>query len=117
MKRFSGFHNKKSFAAVVVIFLLVVTACDGGTHVNGNITDEDGKPVADALVVLVADGIKNEHKSNAAGFYDIGVTHSPFKVKIKLTVGKEGYESYEQEFDSQEKLGRTRDIILIKNKN
>jgi hypothetical protein len=117
MKYFSGFHHKKSFATVVLVFLLVVIACDGGTAVSGNITDEDGNPVAEAIVVLEADGIKDEHKSDAAGFYHVGATHSPFKVKIKLTVSKAGYETYEQEFDSQEKLGRRRDIILIKVKN
>ncbi|HEX8734573.1 MAG TPA: carboxypeptidase-like regulatory domain-containing protein [Pyrinomonadaceae bacterium] len=117
MKCSYGFQNKKSFAAVVLVFLLVVTACDGATSVDGNITDEDGNPVADAIVVLEADGIKDEHKSSAAGFYQVGATHSPFKVKIKLAVSKTGYETYVQEFDSKEKLGRRRDIILIKAEN
>lgn len=110
-----SFSNQKSFAAVVLVFLLIVLGCDGATRVTGNITDEDGKPIADALIVLEVDGRKDERRSNAAGFYEVGLTHAPFKSKAKLSVSKTGYQSFEQEFESQLEIGRERDIILLKN--
>ncbi|HLM02991.1 MAG TPA: carboxypeptidase-like regulatory domain-containing protein [Pyrinomonadaceae bacterium] len=114
-RAFRSSDRKKSFAAVILVFPFITLGCDGATSVTGNIMDEDGKPVAVAVVMLEVDGRKEERRSNAAGYYEIGLTHAPFKSKAKPAVSKTGYQSFEQEFESQLEIGRERDIILLKN--
>jgi hypothetical protein len=96
-------------------FSIFLTACpmgDGGAIVEGRVLDESGKPIKGAKVVLVSRGAKAGSESRDDGSYDVGVIHAPRAPTGTLTVSKEGYETYQQQFTSREELGHKRDIML-----
>ena len=97
--------------------MFLVLGCDGFAASRGKITDERGKPIEDAKIILdVDDGEqKFEGKSSAAGNYDLGGAIAPFKSKVKLTVMKEGCQASEEIFQSQNELKGEHNVILKKN--
>jgi len=102
-------------ALLIAVCCLFFTACpmgDGGVSVEGRVLDESGKPIKGAKVVLVSRGTKDEGESRDDGSYDVGVIHAPRAPTGTLTVSKEGYETYQQQFNSREELGHKRDIVL-----
>ena len=102
-------------AGLIVICCVFLTACpmgDGGASVEGRVLDETGRPIKGAKVVLVSRGAKAESESRDDGSYDVGVIHAPRAPTGTLTVSKEGYETYQQQFNSREELGHKRDIVL-----
>jgi hypothetical protein len=102
-------------AALIAVCCTFLTACpmgDGGASVAGRVLDESGKPIKDAKVVLVSRGAKDESESRDDGYYEVGVIHAPRAPTGMLTVSKEGYETYQHQFNSREELGHKRDIVL-----
>jgi hypothetical protein len=107
-------NNKYNLVFNLIIFVLIVLGCDGSTNISGKVVDESGKPIVNAKVNLkIGTEIKNT-ETKTDGSYTIFETHAPFKMTYKLTVTKEGFQTYEQTFDSKEELGYKRDIILKK---
>ena len=115
MKQTFNFRNRINVFLIFLIFLFVVLGCDGFTSVSGKILDENGKPIKDAKVILEVGDLKADSITKEDGYYDVATTHAPVKVSPKITVIKEGYQTYEQTFESPEELGKKRDIILKKN--
>ena len=107
--------NHWNFLLALLIFLFIGLACDGGVSLTGQVLDENGNPINEAKILLIVGEKKMEEKSRKDGSYNIGGVVSPYKNKTTLTVSKEGFQTFEQSFDSQEEVGRKRDIVLKKN--
>jgi predicted small secreted protein len=104
-----------SLAWLIVICSIFLTGCpmgDGGVSVGGRVLSESGKPIKGAKVILISKGAKDEDESREDGSYAVGVIHAPIKPNGTLTVSKEGYETYQQQFSSREEIGHQRDILL-----
>src|SRR5689334_402025 len=102
--------NKPSLMAIVVVFVIASSGCDGGISAEGKILDQYGNPVKGAKVVLVSRGARDERISRDDGSYDVGVIHAPVSPSGTLTVSKEGYQTFEQSFRSRQELGHHFDI-------
>lgn len=81
-----------------------MSGCDGGTHIEGVVTDSAGQPVPMADVKLTAGSLSREVQSDESGRFKIGMTHSPFNPKLVLMVKKQGFEPFERRFQSREHL-------------
>ncbi len=107
--------NCYNFSLIFAIFLFLFLACDGGARSQGKILDEQGNPIKDAKVLLEVEKEKFETRSRGNGFYSLGGTVPPFESKTKLTVIKDGYQTSEETFASQEELKGEHNITLKKN--
>jgi hypothetical protein len=85
---------------------------DGGVMLHGRILDETGKPIKGAKIHLESRGAKDDRESTDDGSYGVGVIHAPLPPTGKLTVSKDGYETYQREFRSREDLANVKDITL-----
>jgi hypothetical protein len=101
---------------LVFIMAFLILSCDGGASAKGKILDEQGKPIKDAKILLDVDNglYKFEDKSKTDGSYNLGGTVAPKKLKTKLIVSKEGYQTSEELFESQIELQKEHNIILKK---
>jgi hypothetical protein len=106
--------NKYNLVFGVIILLVVGLSCDGTTKIEGRIFNEKGKPVQGAQVTLKIDSKTLNAETKSDGSYAFFETHAPFQMTYKLTVSKEGFQTYEQPFESKKELGYKRDIILKK---
>jgi hypothetical protein len=85
-------------------FAILVLACDGGTHLAGEVRDSAGIPVAEAVVTLAAlynDTVATSaaDRTAADGSFSVNIFHSPFASQpLRLTVLKAGYRPYALEF-------------------
>lgn len=80
------------------------TACfaDGGSTVTGHVYDTRGNPINGARVTLEAPGqaaspdgtTVDDRESREDGCYHVFGMHAPGRVRILLTVTKEGYKPY-----------------------
>ncbi|HET9839858.1 MAG TPA: carboxypeptidase-like regulatory domain-containing protein [Candidatus Angelobacter sp.] len=96
----------RSKIGVVATTLLVctLTGCEGGTLLDGKITDAAGNPVVSAIVTLEVvepPWDKAQEKSDAHGKYKINVTHYPKRTHLVVTVSKEGFEPFEKKITSK----------------
>jgi hypothetical protein len=96
--------RRPSILAATALLLLCLTGCEGGTLLDGTITDMTGKPVPSAIITLEVIG-GNWHKaqklSNDHGVYEIGVVHYPERTDLAVTVSKEGFEPFMKKFASK----------------
>ena len=101
---------------VFVITIFLILGCDGGASAKGKILDEQGKPIKDAKVVLDVDNgdRKFETKSNTDGNYYLGGVVAPYRLRTKLIVSKDGYQTSEEIFESQTELKDEHNVILRK---
>jgi hypothetical protein len=97
--------------ALAIVITIVGVSCDGGTRVRGHVHDSAGKPVDNVKVTLTQANRSTSITTGKDGLYEVGMTHSPFKVNLSLTAKKSGYEKFEQRFSSADHL-RNLDIIL-----
>jgi hypothetical protein len=98
----SGVH--RSILAATSLLLLCLGGCQGGTLLEGAITDMAGKPVTAAMVTLeVVDGSfpSAQKQSNDHGAYEIHVAHYPRRTDLIVTVSKEGFEPFKKKFTSK----------------
>ncbi len=109
-----NFNNHSGFGLIITIFLFLILSCDGGAHSQGKILDEQGNPIKDAKVLLEVEKEKFEVRSRGNGFYKLGGTIPPSE-KIKLTVTKDGYQTSEETFESQDELKGEHNVVLKKN--
>lgn len=96
--------GRKSIHIATVLLILSLTACQGGTLLEGTITDISGKPISSAFVTLeVLDGSfsKGQEQSNDQGSYHVHVTHYPKRTYLIVTVSKPGFESFRKKFLSK----------------
>jgi hypothetical protein len=82
---------------------------------GGKVCDEDGNPVSDAKTLIVIGESKMEGKTGNDGSYQVVSISTPFREKIKITVSKEGYQTFEQIFNSRQEHGNERIIVLKRN--
>ena len=102
---------KKAFLFLIIVALTALVACDGGTHLEGYVRDEKGRPVSNATVTLATGGHTRTLPAREDGFYSIGLTHSPFRTAEQLTVRAAGFNEYQRSFSSSDHL-RTLDVTL-----
>jgi hypothetical protein len=107
--------NYCGFLFVLMIFLLTVLACNRSESLGGKVYDEDGNPLSDAKTLIVMDESKFEIKTGNDGSYRVISISTPFRIKTKITISKEGYQTFEQTFNSQSEHGNERIIVLKKN--
>jgi len=104
--------RKQTLVLIFFFGLIAVSGCDGGVSAAGKVLDQSGKPVKGARVVLISRGRKDERISAEDGSYDVGVIHAAIAPSGTLTASKEGYETVQQSFTSQEQLSHHHDIVL-----
>jgi len=85
-----------------LIVLLSLLACDGFTHIQGKVTDTNGKPIEGANVGMKTSGHHEETKTDSHGSFSVGFTHAPFNVDLVLTVTKDGYKTFEKYFKARD---------------
>jgi hypothetical protein len=115
------FRSRINAIFAFVILFLVALGCDAWVTLKGKVLDENGKPISDAKI-LVEQGSRKviEVTSQKDGSYDLhkSVTPFPFSFSsVKVTVSKEGYQTFEKEFNSrqsQEELERGEINITLK---
>lgn len=99
--------------AACCLFFTACAGCDGEARVAGRVLDESGRAIEGAKVVLASRDKENEGESRSNGSYDVGVTLSPGSApRGTLRVSKEGYETYQLQFNSCKELGYYREITL-----
>ena len=86
--------------ALGAILLLSLMACDGFTHIEGRVTDTNGKPIEGAQVEMkTPSGNRDDKgKTDADGSFRVGFTHAPFTISLLITISKEGYKTFERRF-------------------
>jgi hypothetical protein len=87
---------------LTLILALSIAGCDGFTHIQGKVTDMNGKPIRGAAVKMktISGGRDDESTTEDDGSFSVGFTHAPFNVDLMLTVSKEGYKTVERRFKS-----------------
>jgi hypothetical protein len=88
---------------------LVVVAraagCHGHTHLEGRVLGPRGKPVAGAKVrlALAEDPERvSEMTTEKDGRFFAALTHAPSNVALVLTVTKQGFKTYREEFTARQ---------------
>lgn len=113
------FKNKINTFFVAAILILVVLGCDAGISLKGRILDEQGNPVANAKIVVEQGKSKIAEQASAKnGSFDIQGNICPMpgcSSDIKLTVSKDGYQTYEKILSEEELEHREIDVVLNKN--
>jgi hypothetical protein len=85
-------------------FALLVCACDGGSHLVGEVRDPGGNPIPEAAVTLAAVYSDKQVDSvigatGTAGGFSVSMLHSPSGSQpLRLSVRKAGYRPYVFEF-------------------
>lgn len=98
----NSFRRRLLLAATVLLALSPI-GCEGGTLLDGTITDTAGQPVASATIILEVVGgqfSSANEQSNDQGAYHISVSHSPEPTALVVTVSKEGFASFKKDFVS-----------------
>jgi len=97
--------------ACIIVTLVSLVACDGFTGIKGHVRDPKGQPVEGAKVVLKTERTTyREEKSAQDGSYSLFTSNAPLKFKMRLVISKEGYRTYEKDFDSNEHY--VHDVVL-----
>ena len=103
-------------AGLCFAVVLLLTRCDGMTHVEG-IVKEDGKPLAGVVVSLELhddEGVSVRTRSVTTGEdgrYVVGFTHAPFRVPLSIKAYKSGYAPFEKGFESTDHV-RNLNIVM-----
>jgi hypothetical protein len=100
--------------ALTLVLALFIAACDGFTHLQGKVTDMNGKPIQGAVVEMktISGGRDDKSKTEADGSFSVDFTHAPFNVDLMLTVSKEGYKTVERRFKSADAKQFPPNIVL-----
>ena len=97
--------------------VLLLTRCDGMTHVEGIVEEEGGKPLAGVVVSLELhddEGVSVRTRSVTTGEdgrYVVGFTHAPFRVPLSIKADKSGYAPFEKRFESTDHV-RNLNIVM-----
>jgi hypothetical protein len=79
-----------SLAAVTVL----VTACDGGVYLNGQVVDGNGEPVRNARVLLLIEGrVRAERDVDTRGCFELSETVAPGRYTFQGEVTAPGFNS------------------------
>src|SRR5215813_4490889 len=98
------------FAALAALIIsLTLASCDGGTKIVGVVKDRAGTPIGDVKITLAAGESIRQVESASDGRFLVAMTHTPFKVELKLSAVKVGYEPFNKTFFSSDHL---RDIVI-----
>ena len=104
-------NNTLNIIICTSIVCLLILGCDGSSDVMGRVFDSNGHPIEKAFVKFEVLDVSKPPvcttETNKDGWFGCGFIHAPFEVKLKLTVMKEGYETFESEFTSTEAHEKT----------
>ncbi|HKR60208.1 MAG TPA: carboxypeptidase-like regulatory domain-containing protein [Pyrinomonadaceae bacterium] len=105
---------RKELGILSLALVLLMTACDGFTHIKAKVTDMKGKPIQGALVQMktMSGGRDDQSKTGTDGSFSVGFSHAPWSVDLLLTVSKDGYKTFEKRFKSEEGAEFPTTIIL-----
>ena len=99
----------KNLLTTILLLIAVCLACDGGSRIGGRIVDTNGRPIKDALVLFEAvekgepaDSYRCKVRTSADGYFGCGFVHAPWNIKLRLSVTKEGYNTYMRELYSKD---------------
>ena len=95
---------RRLLLVATVLLALSLIGCEGGTLLDGTITDRAGQPIASATIVLEVVGghfSSANGQSNDQGAYHIQVLHYPEPTALVVTVSKEGFEPFKKQFVSK----------------
>jgi len=95
--------TKTSLPGLALLLVLAISsvACDGFTTVKGHVRDSKGLAIDGAKVILKTEKTTyREDTTEKDGSYSIFTSNAPFKFKMKLIITKQGYKTYEKDFDS-----------------
>jgi hypothetical protein len=106
--------SEASTKLLATTLVLCFTACDGFTTIKGKVTDQSGKPIQDATVIMEtgSGARKDEDKSKEDGSFTVHLSHAPFNVKLTLTISKQGYKTFKKRFRKSEAGEYSKDIAL-----
>jgi hypothetical protein len=95
--------------------IALASGCDGHTSLSGEVIGPDDKPVVGAKVRLT----ESEHPergwdstTNELGRYSVALTHAPFDISLVVTVSKDGYKPYREEFKVSKRDDFPKRIVL-----
>ena len=101
-------NNETSLIAVLIL-VLACLACDGASRIGGRVVDAEGRPINDASVLFEAvekgepeRSYQCEARTASDGLFGCGFVHAPWNIRLRLTIGKEGYNTYTREFSAKE---------------
>lgn len=96
--RFFGFL---SFCAIATLALI---GCDGYTHINGIVKNQNGAPVPNVDVVLATGERSVQALSSSDGRFYVGMVHAGTNVKLTLSLTRDGYEPFHKALQSRDRL-------------
>jgi len=112
------FPDKKLAAALLIALGCAgFCGCDGRSTVDGTVVRSDDSPIEGAMVTLMEEDSSNSmtepHRStsDAGGKFHVGLTHAPMKVRLKLTIEKEGFVTHAETFESTGQPGPRKFVL------
>ena len=96
-------RNQTGIVLSLFILLVVSSGCDAWARVHGKVVDEQGKPIAEAkIVVNQGDSYVKDHLSDTDGSFDIFDNIAPGPIgsrMITIKISKDGYQPFELRYD------------------
>ena len=80
--------------------------CDGHSSVSGSVVRTDDSPIEGAKITLTepdsSPGLSEPATtaSDADGKFNLGKTHAPMRVKLRLTIEKPGFVTHDETFEA-----------------
>jgi hypothetical protein len=99
-------ESKLAAALLIALSCGGFYGCDGRSTVDGTVVRSDDSPIEGAKVTLMEVESSSSmtqpstSTSDSGGKFDVGLTHAPMAVKLKLTIEKEGFVTHAETFES-----------------
>lgn len=114
-----NYKNQVNLVLVNILLTFLVLGCDAWVNLDGKVLDESGNPVRNAQIVIKQGKSKvAEVMSKENGSFRINENICPMpgcSSTIKLTVIKEGFQTYEKVLSQEETDRREVKVVLKKN--
>lgn len=95
--------TRACYLLVLSLALAILIGCDALTSVRGIVSSPDGRPVAGALVRLVAvkSGKAKQMKTVEDGSFSLDIVHGAFAGHFQLVVSKPGYSTFSRDLPAK----------------
>ena len=107
--------------SLLCLTLAGLSSCEGVTRLKGTVKDPQGRPIQGAVVSLgVVDENNAVSRANSVqtqsnGFFEVSLTHSPFKSEpLRLRIEHGGYQPFELNFKYGDRHSVGRHFVLTK---